>query len=96
MICGKTIYVNRQQAMQAINGIRNNIRIYQQSKSYFCDACNGWHVTTEGKGSGKSTGKTRKEKFKENLRTKPSPDKQVIGRSQAPLIIHDIRKFKVK
>lgn len=105
MLCGKHIYVNRQQAMTAINGMKNerltgfaggnkkNKRAKRQpGRTYFCHGCNGWHLNTEGKNAIKHP----KNGSTVQLDTKRPPDKQVIGKSQQPLIIHDVLKFKVK
>lgn len=86
MLCGKRIFVSRQQAMEAIKGFngQHTDKTKHSYKSYFCISCDAWHVASQGK------------KFK-NIKAKPVEEmKTVIGKYQGPLIIHEARKFKVK
>lgn len=107
MICGKTIYSTQENAVRAMWGMNGQMvnvkaghdnhgieRVHrhkrakaQLGKTYFCTGCNGWHVATAGKKHHKKNGLTKEIHVS---------DKQVIGKSQAPLIIHDPHKFKVK
>lgn len=65
-------------------------------RAYFCDACNGWHVTTNGKKS-----KSRKPSSTETLDTihkkvKKEQLKLRANSNNPKFRIYDINKFKVK
>ena len=58
MICGKHIFKSQTEAKNALRGYNNASKFRQGGKNrskrsptnaYFCDACKGWHVETEGK-----------------------------------------------
>lgn len=58
MICGKHIFLSQTEAKNALRGFNNANKFRQGGKNrskrsptntYFCEACNGWHVETEGK-----------------------------------------------
>lgn len=52
MICGKQIFTSRSEARNAISGANRDTRPGRGSKNrlasaYFCNDCNGWHVTSK-------------------------------------------------
>ena len=54
MICGKVPYSSRQEAEQAISGIKRKSAFKKRSKKkpvqpYHCDDCKAWHVTSNKK-----------------------------------------------
>lgn len=58
MICGKHIFASQTEAKNAIRGYNEAKKFRASSRNrskrsptnaYFCEACNGWHVETEGK-----------------------------------------------
>lgn len=48
MICGKVIYPSRTEASRAVKGANRSRkpgeRPNQFNTTYFCDACQGWHI----------------------------------------------------
>lgn len=67
MLCGKQIYRNRTEAVEAIGGMHKKIRGANNKPhySYWCDACGGWHVASKIKGKmrrGKRNGLTKKDR----------------------------------
>lgn len=58
MICGKHIFQSQTEAKNALRGFNNSNKFRRGGKNrskrmptnaYFCEACNGWHLETEGK-----------------------------------------------
>jgi hypothetical protein len=51
MICDKTSYTTRSEAVTAIKGMKKTIRNKKHSyHAYKCNDCGGFHITTAGKG----------------------------------------------
>ena len=49
-MCGKSCYDSKKQAITVINYIRRNKnRKKFPVRSYFCNKCNAWHITSEEK-----------------------------------------------
>lgn len=53
MICGKVIYTSRTEATLALKGANRDRRPgdtpNRLNTSYFCDACQGWHIASRCK-----------------------------------------------
>lgn len=51
MICGKQVFISMKDAVAAINGSHKDKRKSKSnkrpSKTYFCEICNGWHLTSQ-------------------------------------------------
>lgn len=67
MICGKIIYTSRSEASKVIRGVNKNPRHgdtpNRLNTTYYCDACQGWHVASR---CTKKKPRTRTVEFKES------------------------------
>lgn len=93
MICGKTIYATSRDAIEAIKGLMKDNMLKgskMPSRAYFCDDCQGYHVTTENKKHHIPKSKVPKEIDT----THPNTKRNESGHKT--LVIHEARKFKVK
>lgn len=98
MVCGKTIYTIREEAAKAISGINSSTRIKTDTGklkgSYFCQDCNGWHIS-----SGFKQSKSKKipyvinDEVNSSQRIKKHNDEKSGTKN---LIIHTRLNFKVK
>lgn len=100
MICGKTIYLTSRDAIEAIKGLmkdnqdRNGTFKANRlpSRAYFCEECNGYHLYTENKKKALTYNAPNKTKEVDSTDTRVKENND----SLKTLIIHDIRKFKIK
>lgn len=95
MICGKTIYPTREDAANAMAGFNSSIRAKSKLKgSYFCNDCEGWHVS-----SGYKQSKKKRIPFivSENVNSAQKQYKKQVNKSGTKnLIVHTRLNFKVK
>ena len=86
MICGKTIFKTRVEAIEATSGMRKDDRSWRRTplakEIYFCNSCDGWHFTA------KATKKKKPVFYKKEVSTEKVQNKNKV------LIIHHRMKIK--
>lgn len=89
MICGKTIYPDQASAVDSIKGFQRDKRVYksksQPINSYYCKACEGWHITSK-----KGTNKKGIERREHLVNTVP-----VTKLHRGFLVIHNYTSQKI-
>lgn len=48
-MCGKHIFLSQTDAAIAIHGINRDKKQDRLSKTYYCDQCKGWHISSKRK-----------------------------------------------
>lgn len=98
MICGKRIYNSRQEAVQAITGFhhdkRNSRSKIQPNAAYYCQECDGWHLTSgEQKRPKMVAPKSNNTEVHSIDKNKKNFEKRTGHKS---LVIHTRLNFKIK